>query len=163
MRPIRAPPLLWPMATAALVALLYAPTWRWLAVRWWYDPNFGYAFLVLPVAGVLVWLRRDSLVRAAQQPGAPGLILLGVAVAAHVFALSRGSYLASALTIPLAAAGLIWLLFGLPTLRQLWFPVLFLLFMVPFTWGETADARLQAVTRGWLPGFWACWGLRPAY
>jgi exosortase len=126
--------------------LLYAPTWRWLAVRWWYDPNFGYAFVVLPVACVLVWLQRDSLARVARQPGAPGIFLLGAAVTAHVFALSRGSYVASALTIPLAAAGLIWLLFGLPTLRQLWFPVLFLLLMVPFTWGETADARLQAVT-----------------
>jgi exosortase len=138
--------LLWPLATAALVVLLYAPTWSWLGVRWWYDPNFGYAFLVLPVALVLVWLRRDRLARVTRQPGAPGLLLLGLAVAAHVFALSRGSYLASALTIPLAAAGLIWFLAGLPTLRQLWFPVLFLLFMVPFSWGETVDARLQAVT-----------------
>jgi exosortase len=146
MRSLHAPRLLWPAATATLVVLLYAPTWRWLAVRWWYDPNFGYAFLVLPAAFVLVWLRRDRLARVARQPGAPGLFLLGAAVAAHVFALSRGSYLASALTIPLAAAGLIWLLAGLPALRQLWFPVLFLLFMVPFSWSETADGRLQAVT-----------------
>jgi hypothetical protein len=103
---------------------------------------------VLPVALVLVWLRRDGLVPVTRHPGAPGLFLLGLAAAVHVFALSRGSYLASALTIPLAAAGLIWLLGGLPVLRKLWFPLLFLLFMIPFSWGETADARLQACAAG---------------
>jgi exosortase len=160
MRSAIRPRSIWPLTTAALVVLLYAPTWRWLAVRWWYDPNFGYAFLVLPVALGLVWLRRHRLAALPRQPGAPGLLLLGLAVAAHLFALSRGSYLVSALTIPIAAAGLIWFLAGLPALRQLWFPVLFLLLMIPFSWGETADARLQAVTARLAAGLLSLLGVK---
>jgi exosortase len=134
---------------------LYAPTWRWLVVRWWYDPNYGHAFLVLPVALFLAWQQRERLRRVVRRPGWVGLLVLGVAVAVHVVALAGDDYVASALTIPVAVAGLLWLLHGLPLLRQLWFPVAFLVFVAPFPWGEVLDARLQALTTalaGWLLG-----------
>ncbi len=140
--------LVWTLMTVICVTVLYAPTWRWLVVRWWYDPNYSHAFLVLPIALVLAWLQRTELRQTPQLPGWPGLLALGLAVATHLAALSHGNYLVSALTIPLAVAGLIWFLHGLPLLRRLWFPVLFLVGLVPFAWGEGVDARLQAFSAG---------------
>lgn len=147
--------LAWTLTTVGTATLLYVPTWRWLVVRWWYDPNYGHAFLVLPVALVLVWLQREQLRQVPRQAGFAGLLILGIAVATHVAALSRDNYLVSALTIPVAVAGLLWFLHGLPLLRRLWFPVAFLVLMVPFPWGEGLDARLQAFTTrlaGWVLG-----------
>jgi exosortase len=138
----------WTLTTVICAALLYAPTWRWLVVRWWYDPNYSHAFLVLPVALVLAWQQHTELRQSPQLPGWPGLLALGLAVAAHLAALSYGNYLVSAMTIPLAVAGLLWVLHGLPLLRRLWFPVLFLVWLVPFPWGEGMDARLQAFSAG---------------
>lgn len=146
MRPQALRPLFWPLATALVAAFLYASTWRWLVVRWWYDPNYGHAFLVLPVALGLVWLQRKRLAAAPRRPGSAGLALMAVAVAVHVFAWVQNNPLLSAFTLPFTAAGLIWFLYGPALLKQLWFPLLFLFFMLPFPWGEGVDARLQAIT-----------------
>jgi exosortase len=84
-----------------------------------------------------------------------GLLVLGIAIAVHLMGLSREEYIVSALSIPVAVAGLIWFLHGPFLLKRLWFPVVFLLFMVPFPWGEGLDARLQALTTqqaGWVLG-----------
>ncbi|MCX6032566.1 MAG: exosortase/archaeosortase family protein [Chloroflexi bacterium] len=146
LRPQALRSLVWPLATTLVTALLYAPTWRWLVVRWWYDPNYGHAFLVLPVALGLVWLQRKSLAATPRQPSYAGLALVAVAVAVHVLALARDNALLSAFTLPFTAAGLIWFLYGPALLKKLWFPLAFLLFMLPFPWGEGVDARLQAIT-----------------
>ena len=146
MRPKMVGGLVWGLVTAASVMLLYGLTWRWLVVRWWNDPNYGHAFLVLPVALFLVWLQREELSRTAPRPGFGGLTLLALALAGHLLASLGGTPILSALTIPLAVAGLIWFLHGVPLLRRLWFPIAFLVFMVPFSWGEGFDARLQVIT-----------------
>jgi exosortase len=137
---------MWASVTIGIAILLYAPTWRWLIVRWWYDPNYGHAFLVPPVALILAWLQRKQLSQAPRQAGFAGLLILGIAIAIHLVALFKDDYLVSALTIPVSVAGLIWFLHGLPLLKRLWFPVAFLILMIPFPWGEGLDARLQAFT-----------------
>lgn len=128
--------------TAALLllllfgALLVALYWRIvpdMVRQWWDDPNYSHGFLVPFFSGYLVWVARDRLRAALRQAKANGLglpvllaglgmLLLGE-IAAENF-LSRSSLI-------VILAGLILFHIGPSVLRQLSFPLAFLLFMVP--------------------------------
>lgn len=116
--------------------LLGAVYWRILpdlVRQWWDDPNYSHGFLVPFFSGYLVWAGRDRLqaaIRHARASWAGLLVLLtglGMLVLGDIGAenyLSRGSLI-------VVLAGLILFHLGPSVLRQVAFPMTFLLFMVP--------------------------------
>ena len=118
------------------VGLLGALYWRILpdlVRQWWDDPNYSHGFLVPFFSGYLVWVGRDRLKAAipyVKTNGAGLLVLLaglGMLVLGDIGAenfLSRGSLI-------VILAGLILFHLGPAILRQVAFPLVFLLFMVP--------------------------------
>ncbi|NYE60105.1 exosortase A [Duganella sp. 1224] len=65
------------VALLALV-LMHASTAASMVWLWWRSPTFNHGFLVLPVAGWLIWRQRASLRDVARQPWPPGLLLLAM-------------------------------------------------------------------------------------
>ncbi len=128
---------------AALV-LLFLPTWLWLGEAWLSDPYYSHGPLVVGIALYFAWARRNALL-AAPAPSNLGWALLGGALAAHVWATLWRAYYLSALMLPLALGGLLVTLYGWRTARQFWFPLVFLLLMIPLPIAE----RLGPALEGW--------------
>ena len=115
-------------------ALLGALYWRvlWeLGLDWWNDANYSHGFLVPIFSGYLVWNERERL-RALRPRGSwvgfP-VLLMGIAVlilgeiGAELFT-TRGS-------LVLILAGLVLFHLGVEIFKVLFFPLMFLFFMIP--------------------------------
>lgn len=114
------------------VVLLYLPTYGYLAQYTWTQEDHAHGPMILAASLFLVWQRRDELARLIPEPlplvGWPllvgGLLLHALGQAMEVIILEVAAQ------IPILA-GVLLLTLGRRAVRLLWFPILFLVFMIP--------------------------------
>lgn len=130
------------LTLAAAFALLYLPSYWTLSHTVWPTDEQGHGPIILLVAGWLMWRKREALAALpAQSALLPALLLLAGALALYVFGRAQAILLFEVGSqIPLLL-GLLLLFKGRPGVRLLWFPLFFLLFMVPLP-----EALVSAVT-----------------
>lgn len=110
---------------------LYAGTMRELLASWLSDGNYAHGIIVIPVALAIVYSKRHALAATPIQGSMAGGVLLAAGVV--LFAFSRWSdvtFLAG-LSMVVVIAGLVWTFAGWRILRELAFPIVFLVFMTP--------------------------------
>ncbi|WP_036171750.1 exosortase A [Massilia sp. 9096] len=134
-------------ATALLLAvallapfLLYFGTVRSIISIWNSSETFAHGYIILPISLWLIWRRRDNFALYPPQPYAPALVLLGLLgagwLAAQLGEVQVVSQYMFVAMFPVAALALL----GPRLAGSLAFPLLFLLFAVPF--GEIFVAPL---------------------
>ncbi|MBC8104192.1 MAG: exosortase/archaeosortase family protein [Cytophagales bacterium] len=116
---------------AALFAALYWDTFAFMMGRWVADESAQHGWLVLPIAGYITWSKRDKLRALPMRSSAAGLWLVVLAMLLHLSEKALDLNGPSPLSIPIFVAGAIWYVAGGAWLRELAFPVAYLLFMVP--------------------------------
>jgi exosortase len=103
----------------------------WL-VRWG-DPNgyYSYAYLVPPLALVMIWMRREQLLRLEARPSWWGVPLFLLAMGVHALGHWGYSSWVSSMGFPLLLIGGSLLLWGTKITGVLLYPLLFLYLMMP--------------------------------
>ena len=115
----------------ALLILCYAPILYRMAVQWATDQDMGHGFLVPVIAGFIAWQRRGILAATPRQPNGWGLVLV-VFAALEALAATLGAELFTArVAFIIALFGVILYLGGTQWVKQLLFPLLLMLFMIP--------------------------------
>lgn len=139
-------------------AVLYAPVYFQLLTQTWRGDDTTYGYFIFAVALWLFWLHRADLtalkIREPQPidrraPVIGGFVLIGglllqiLGRSQEVFALEVASQ------IPVAT-GALWCLFGSRSVRRLWFPLAYLIFLVPVPplLLELATAPLKQLVSG---------------
>ena len=131
--------LAWWLALAGFAAM-YGPVYRWAANGIWQTDEHGHGPIILAVLVWLCWTLRQAVVDAPTRPspalGWPvfvlGLLIYMTGRAFGISILELGSQM-------FVVAGLLLLIKGLPALRVAWFPVLYIVFMIPLP-GTLVDA-----------------------
>ncbi len=121
----------------------------WL-YRWYQLPTIGESGdelcpLVPAVVGVLLYLRRAQIQAAVKQPWFPGVFLLTLGLALHVFGYLAQQVRLSLVGFIIGSGGLIAGLWGRELLKVVAGPILFLIFAIPmaaYTDGLTFHLRL---------------------
>lgn len=125
----------WPTVVAPVgYALITWPVWQWLWLEWMSNEYYSHGLLIVPVALFLAFqrVRNDPGLRPAlTSHDGVGLVLLGSMLVLYLYTLQQRAYYLAAFAMIGMAAGLIWTLAGLSTLRRLAFPVAYLVLMVP--------------------------------
>ncbi len=122
------------------LAALYLPTWWDLWHGVWNTEEQGHGPLILAVSIYFIWQKRAALIGDAEKTApilggailAFGLLLYVLGRSQDILMFEVGSQ------IPVLA-GTLLLLRGWPSIRAMWFPLLFLVFMVPLP-GVIVDA-----------------------
>lgn len=119
--------------------LLFVPSFYELATTHWSSDEGAHAPLILAVAAWLVWRRRNVLLESAH--GAPvlgvGLLLPGLLL--YVLGRAHTLPIFEIIALMLLASGAVLAMRGKNALRLLWFPIAFLVFMIPLP-GFVVDA-----------------------
>ena len=127
-----APAGLWAaVAVGIAVIAAYLPCVTELVRTWWDEPNYSHGFLVAPIAGLILWQRRDTLNRLAIRPNLVGWLGVAAVLAFRAYLYERNEMWMEQATIPAMAAALV-LAFG--GWRLLWWSlpgVVFLFFLLP--------------------------------
>jgi exosortase len=121
--------LLW--AAAILIGVLFFPALKYAWHKWGTDPNYEHAYFVPVGALYLVWKQRAALKAEIRVPSATGFAFVVPAVILHILANNAGLHRFSLVAFDATLAGAVVLFFGWGMLRQVLFPLVFLLFAVP--------------------------------
>lgn len=135
----------WLLVTLAAIAftVCYAQVILALVDQWATNPLFSYGFAVPLISAYLIWNKADDLRRLPRTPDYWLGVPLTLASAAMLLAGHAGAVvMLQGLSLIATLAGLILLLYGRPTLRAVWFPICYLLLMLP-VWDYPIN-RLQA-------------------
>ncbi len=135
------------VAGALVIGLFTVLYWRvfqglylnWTAV----DSYYSHGFLIPPISLYFVWKQRDALLKAPIVPNAWGYVLL---VATCLWLLASdflGLRVFAQVSILPMLAGLILAFFGTRHLQLMWFPLAFLVFMIPIPPSLTQSISLR--------------------
>ncbi|MBF0331136.1 MAG: exosortase/archaeosortase family protein [Candidatus Omnitrophica bacterium] len=117
---------------AALVGLAYIPTFAWMIDRWSVqDTYYSHGFLVPFISAFIVWLKRKELSTLKIDPPVWGWLVFGAGMLTYLLSGILRVYSTSGFSLLIVLPGLILLFWGKDHLKALWFPLSFLLFMVP--------------------------------
>lgn len=134
---------------SAIVMLLaylavFWPTLAKMENIWRHSETYMHGYLILPISLWLIWRKKHSLFSITPEPTflpiffiLPVLILWLMAFAIDVNFVSQ---FAAVFYLQL----MLWSLLGHKLIKKIWFPISFLIFMVPF--GDAANPVLQQIT-----------------
>ena len=126
-------PLVW-IATAVLIALgaAYYPTFYYWQYHWFLaDGYYSHGILVPFLALYMVWMRREEIRQSEVRPSISGLGVVVTALGLRVLGHLAQSSTFSSLSFLILLYGVVAILFGWRIVRLVWFPILFLGFMMP--------------------------------
>ena len=122
---------------------MFGPAYVGLAHTIWASDANGHGPIILSVALWLLWRKKDDLLALARQPAtASSVVLMLVAVLCYVIGRSQTVWTLEIVAQNLALISLLLLFFGWHGVRVAWFPLFFLIFMIPWP-GEWVDAITQ--------------------
>jgi exosortase len=123
---------LWQVAILAALALwLYGPTLVHLVGQWWHDPNFSHGFFVPLFSAFVLWQERQRVTQLSLQPAWSGLALLALGLAILILGQMGAELFLARFSLLILLAGLLVLFLGWNYLRALFFPLAFLILMIP--------------------------------
>ncbi len=115
---------------AALV-LLYSPVLPPLISQWANDDDYTHGFLILPLALYFAWEKRGLLAALSPSASIGGAGLLAAGLVMLVVGSVGAELFLQRFSLVVSVAGLVWLILGASFLRELAFPLAFLVFMIP--------------------------------
>jgi exosortase B len=120
------------LPVGAGLAALYGATFYDLSVSLWRVDDYAHGPVILGVIVWLLWRRRESLLRHGER-AAPvaGLSLLAIALMLYVLGRSQEISVLEVGALAPILAGVLLAMRGWKGLRAFWFPIFFVIFLVP--------------------------------
>ncbi|MBP7055551.1 MAG: exosortase/archaeosortase family protein [Candidatus Omnitrophica bacterium] len=115
-----------------LLMVAYIPTIKWMVDRWnASDGYYGHGFLIPIVSAFIIWQRRAVLQKINFTTSVLGIWITASALLVNIVCAALKIYFISGFSLVFALYGLILFFFGREMVKNLLFPVFFLLAMVP--------------------------------
>jgi exosortase len=119
-------------AIVLLFGVIYLPVFVTLYGKYVeVDSYYSHGFLIPLLSGFVIWWKRDRLKTMTVVPSRAGLWVLGSGLLLHGLGTSWLVNFASALSMLVVLTGLSLSLLGPAVTRALWFPLAYLLYMIP--------------------------------
>ncbi|MCB5189215.1 exosortase B [Methylobacillus arboreus] len=123
------------------ILVLYVPTFINLVTTVWTSEDQAHGPLILLVVGYLVWTQKEFIFSKESRKTSPvlGWLLIAIGLCAYILGRSQDIVILDlGSQIPIII-GLLLIYFGYKGVRTFWFPIFFLIFMIPLP-GVLVDA-----------------------
>ena len=140
------------LPTVGLLAYTYYPTFLWMVDRWTArDSYFGHGFLIPLVSLYWIFKKRKELAQCfsagacdrSRASGIWGFALVAAGVLIQLFSSVFRIYFISAFSLVVILLGLTWYAFGSRVTKRIWFPIVFLVLMIPLPLLFISDVTLN--------------------
>jgi exosortase len=115
----------------ALILVLYFSVVRDLVLDWVVDENYSHGFLIPLVSAYFIWRKRDVLPTIQRTSSWFGLLILVGGLLLFLVSYIAAEFFTMRFSLLVVAGGLILYLWGREYTRELLFPLLYLIFMIP--------------------------------
>ena len=116
---------------AALLVAVFRRTFVILWHTWESNPNYSHGYLIPPVVAYLLWRERARFARSVGRGSAWGLFLIVLGLGGHIVSIRAGVFMSQGYSLVLVLFGLVLFFFGGRAARAIWFPLGYILFMLP--------------------------------
>jgi len=116
------------------LVLMFAPTYRELSKSVWATDEQGHGPIILALSLWLIWRKRFALAEPMQLSGwavSQGWVIFSLAILAFLIGRTQDVLALEVISQILTLLGLVLVFRGARGLRMIWFPLFFMLFMVP--------------------------------
>jgi len=114
------------------VLLIYVPSFLWMWDRWFArDSYYSHGILIPFVCAYLIWQKSSILKKIKPETSPWGLRLFFLGIGIHLLSALFRVYFTSGFSMIIVLFGLTLHFYGSKTLREVLFPISFLVFMVP--------------------------------
>jgi len=112
----------------------YVENFRWLFAKWMENPDYSHGPLIPIISIFMVFQKRHILKKLKKQGANTGLFFILGAILLRIVGLRGQVCFISSYSFILLIIGIVLFLYGKYILKEVLFPILFLIFMIPF-WG----------------------------
>lgn len=133
-----------------VIALFWTTSTQVVGV-WNKSASFNHGFLILPICGYLIWLKRGALANLAPRPSGWGLCLMGVSGVGWILGYVGSVSMVQQFALVTMLQGLFLAVLGVAATRAILFPLGYMLFAVPaglFLIPELQDITAIIVVKG---------------
>jgi exosortase len=116
---------------SVIILLAYFPVLHDLVLDWSTDDNYSHGFLVPLVAAYFLWRDRERWRKAIFHYSPAGWVMVLAALALFIVGTAGAEYFTVRCSLVFLIFGLTWTFGGRPAIRLAWFPIAYLLFMIP--------------------------------
>jgi exosortase len=116
---------------AGALVWVYGGVLAALVRQWSSDDNYSHGFFVLPLAAFFAWERRERLRTAVRHPSSLGLVLVALSLLVYLAGVFGAELFLTRVSLIGVVAGGVLYVWGREPFRILFFPIAFLLLMVP--------------------------------
>jgi len=116
---------------SVIVIAIYFQVVIEMVTQWWDDSNYSHGFLIPIVSGYLIWQKKESLVNILHKKSNLGLIVIIFGSIIYIIGTAAAEFCTARFSFVLIIFGITLFYFGKKFMKELWFPILFLLFMIP--------------------------------
>lgn len=118
-----------------LAAAIYTPSFIELYSVKWEALDYTHAYFILPISLFLTWSKRNEIRKLLQdakpESSLAGLAILSIGILMFIFGWRQTYSVISTLSVIPVLVGLISFLYGKKVVKLLWFPIAYLLLLVP--------------------------------
>lgn len=115
-----------------LLTVIYYPAFVWMWGRWMQTESYySHGPLIIIASLFFLWNKRDTLKKPEVSSSDSGIILIVIGLLLHLVGIWIKFYFASALSMIILLFGLVSYLFGKKVLKEVYFAIIYLLFMIP--------------------------------
>lgn len=118
-------------AVAVLIVFVYGGTFATLWRTWATNPNYSHGYLIPPVVAFLLWRDCRRFLDRRSSASGWGVLLVAIALLGHIVSLRAGVFMTQGYSFVLLLFGLSLVFFGGRATRTVWFPLSYLVFMLP--------------------------------
>jgi exosortase len=118
-------------ATLISLAVVYGAVIAGLVHDWLTDGNYSHGLLVLPMAALIAWQRREALAASPAHPSRWGLALVAASLGLLVGGTLGAEVFTTRVSLVAVIAGIVWFVWGGAHLRLVAFPLALLLLTIP--------------------------------
>src|SRR3982750_518673 len=119
------------LTVASLLVVYFKTTWSMIEI-WGRSDTFAHGFLIFPFSAYLIWSQRRRLSTVRIQPNLSALVIHGITGLGWLMAtLASAQVVAQFFLIAMIPAS-VWVILGNRMIRELAFPLAYLLLAVPF-------------------------------
>jgi len=127
------------LTPALFIFCLYFPTLTDLYTHRWASIDFHHAYFILPIFIWLIWQKRDLFLNLTAPPSiqenTAGIFILIFGALLYIIGCHSDYLMVSTFSLLPVLSGYICFIFGIKVLTRLWFPLTYLLLMIPLPLG----------------------------
>lgn len=102
-----------------------------MVAQWWDDSNYSHGFLIPIVSIYLIMQKKEKLQNIARKKSNWGLIFILVGAMIYIVGTAAAEFFTARFSLVIIIFGIVLFYYGKEFIKELWFPILFLLFMIP--------------------------------